>query len=136
MSNSSVNQEYFAALNRLITGKTIILRKGSKLNRDNVALEAGRKRGSVRKGKPEQDELNLAIDEAMKKQKNPIIEAKVRTDKWKSKYEEKEAQYNAVIGRELMLVKLCRKLEIENDKLKKELERKLPYVNIIDYKKL
>ncbi len=135
MSNSSVNQEYFAALNRLITRKTVILSKGTKVNRNNVALEAGRKIGSVRKGKPEQAELNLAIDDAMKKQKNPTIEEKVRTDKWKSKYEEKEANYEAVLGRELMLIKMCRKLGIENEKLKKDIEGKLPYVNITDYKK-
>jgi len=134
MNESSSNKEYFEALKRLETKKTVILPKGTKVNRDNVALEAGRKRGSVRKGKSGQDELNKAIDDAMGKQKNPVKEEKIRTDKWKGKYEEKEAHYEAVLARELMLIKKCRDLENENAELKKELENRLPHVNNINYK--
>ena len=41
-------KEYFAALERLKQNKPERLEKGSEINKDTVALEAGRKRGSIR----------------------------------------------------------------------------------------
>jgi len=41
-------KEYFAALERLKQNKPERLAKGSEINKDTVALEAGRKRGSIR----------------------------------------------------------------------------------------
>ena len=41
----SALNEYYAALERLKANKPIILAKGSAINNDTVALEAGRKRG-------------------------------------------------------------------------------------------
>jgi len=44
----SALDEYNAALQRLINGKTLNVPKNSKINKDTVALEAGRLRGSIK----------------------------------------------------------------------------------------
>ncbi|MBU0562438.1 MAG: hypothetical protein KJ890_02680 [Gammaproteobacteria bacterium] len=41
-------KEYFAALERLKQNKPERVEKGSEINKDTVALEAGRKRGTIR----------------------------------------------------------------------------------------
>ena len=48
MSMSNTVQEYFAALERLKQNCPIRVPKGSPINKDQVALEAGRKRGTIR----------------------------------------------------------------------------------------
>ena len=47
----SALNEYYAALERLKANKPTILTKGSAINNDTVALEAGRKRGSIKKSR-------------------------------------------------------------------------------------
>ena len=47
----SALNEYYAALERLKANKPIILPKGSAINNDTVAMEAGRKRGSIKKSR-------------------------------------------------------------------------------------
>ena len=44
-------QEYFEALERLKSNNPINVLKNSKINNDSVALEAGRKRGSIKKSR-------------------------------------------------------------------------------------
>ena len=48
MTMSATVKEYFAALERLKQNKPQVIEKGSPINKDTVALEAGRKRGSIR----------------------------------------------------------------------------------------
>jgi len=45
----SALDEYYAALERLKVNKPNLLPKGSVINNDTVALEAGHKRGSIKK---------------------------------------------------------------------------------------
>ena len=47
----SALNEYYAALERLKANKPIVLPKGSAINNDTVAMEAGRKRGSIKKSR-------------------------------------------------------------------------------------
>lgn len=47
----SALHDYYAALERLKAKKSTILPKESTLNNDTVALEAGRKRGSIKKSR-------------------------------------------------------------------------------------
>ena len=47
----SAHNEYDAALERLKANKPTILPKGSAINNDTVALEAGRKRGSIKRSR-------------------------------------------------------------------------------------
>ncbi|NNG82920.1 hypothetical protein [Acinetobacter sp. ANC 5378] len=52
------------ALQRLIDGKPSIVKPPYTINNDTVALEAGRKRGAIKKSRPELAELLVAIAEA------------------------------------------------------------------------
>jgi hypothetical protein len=57
-------QRYYDALKRLQENEPIILPKGSKINNDTVALEAGRKRGAIKGNSPEIIELKRQIYES------------------------------------------------------------------------
>jgi len=52
------------ALQRLIDGKPIVIKIPYSINNDTVALEAGRKRGAIKKSRPELEELIVAIVKA------------------------------------------------------------------------
>ncbi|PXX55657.1 hypothetical protein SAMN05660489_05572 [Pseudomonas sp. LAMO17WK12:I10] len=60
----SAIEDYCAALQRLIEGKTFSVPKGSAINKDTVALEAGRKRGSIKKSREEHTQLIAKIEAA------------------------------------------------------------------------
>ncbi|MCW3148169.1 hypothetical protein N8H22_06050 [Stutzerimonas stutzeri] len=60
----SAVDNYRAALQRLIEGKPQNVPKGSAINKDTVALEAGRKRGSIKKSRDEHTELIAEIEAA------------------------------------------------------------------------
>ena len=53
------------ALNRLVSNTPIRVPKDSKINNDTVALEAGLKRGAVKRSRPELAELLDNIKEAV-----------------------------------------------------------------------
>ena len=55
---------YYDALNRLRRNKPVLVKKGSAINKDTVALEAGRKRGSIR-NRPEFSQLIADIEKAV-----------------------------------------------------------------------
>ncbi|HHP0278273.1 MULTISPECIES: hypothetical protein [Acinetobacter calcoaceticus/baumannii complex] len=94
MSQKSMN-EYYSALDRLIKDEPINLEKGTKINFDTVALEAGRGRGAIKGDSEEIRNLKLKIHEAqaLRKKKNT---SKVNTNEnkdWKAKYFELKAKY-------------------------------------------
>ncbi|MCK1783321.1 hypothetical protein L9Z73_02775 [Pseudomonas sp. TNT11] len=60
----SALENYRAALHRLMNGRPQIVPKGSAINKDTVALEAGRKRGSIKKSRAENAELIAEIEAA------------------------------------------------------------------------
>lgn len=59
--------EYYDALDRLIQNKPIRVSKSAKINNDNVALEAGRKKGTIKKSRPIYEDLIASIKIANKK---------------------------------------------------------------------
>lgn len=69
-------KEYFAALERLKQNKPERIEKGSEINKDTVALEAGRKRGSIR-NRPGFETLIEAIATASSKPRT--VSTKKRT---------------------------------------------------------
>lgn len=133
----SVIHEYRAALLRLIENEPKILPKGSSINNDTVALEAGRKRGSIKKSRPEHAQLISEIkaacltpkenkaethfqkSEKQKKLKNSALEER---DNFKEKYEQ-------------ALTKIV-SLEYENYYLKKQIAELIetgnPNSNVIE----
>ncbi|MBX6276980.1 hypothetical protein [Pseudomonas aeruginosa] len=118
----SAISEYREALQRLIINKPINIPTNSAINKDTVALEAGRKRGSIKRSRAEHAQLISEIEAAAsiahiaesnnptkqyEKQKHLKSKAIQDLDKLKKSYE-------------LALTKIV-SLEHENHALKKEL---------------
>lgn len=98
----SALNEYHAALERLKANKPTILPKGSAINNDTVALEAGRKRGSIKKSRHTAliEAIELAAQEAGQNVLSPaqqIEQAKNRTKTVKSDYEQLKEDYEKLL---------------------------------------
>lgn len=107
----TISNDYWSALDRLKNNNPFILPKGSKINKDNVALEAGRKRGSIKKSRDSVSELIEAIKQAAQEQTNkkPNLRAKLSNERsQKAHYRE---LYHESLNRELMLVERLAQLE-------------------------
>lgn len=98
----SALNEYYAALERLKANKPTILPKGSAINNDTVALEAGRKRGSIKKSR--HAALIEAIEQAAPQVGQNVLSpvqrierAKTKTKAVKSAYEQLEEDYEKLL---------------------------------------
>ena len=98
---SAVN-EYYASLERLKANKPTVLPKGSAINNDTVALEAGRKRGSIKKSR--HAALIVAIEQAAQEAgqnvlspRQQIEQAKTKTKAVKSDYEQLNDDYERLL---------------------------------------
>ena len=110
--------EYYAALERLKANKPIILPKGSAINNDTVALEAGRKRGSIKKSRHAAlvQAIELAAQQAGQNVLSPtqqIEQAKSRTKAVKSDYEQLQEDYEIILEK-------CTSLLMENFELRQK----------------
>lgn len=104
---SKAIKEYFDALERLKNNKQINVLLGTPINKDTVALEAGRARGSIKKSRPMFSDLIKAIDEVNSKTKEPkqkLAEKKEEVLMYKNLYEE-------ALARELMYLERINELE-------------------------
>jgi len=125
----SALENYMAALQRLIAGKPQIVPEGSAINKDTVALEASRKRGSIKKSRVENVELIAAIEAAAAaQQKESGPTAAQDTAKQKALKKAAQAQLGSLKeGYELALTKIVSLVQ-ENHMLKQrviELEQAL-----------
>lgn len=68
MSMPQRHNHYFLALKRLQEGKPKLVAKGERITKDAVSIEAGRTKGSIKKGRASFSELILAIDAAASRQ--------------------------------------------------------------------
>lgn len=96
MTNNPL-EEYFAALERL-------KKRNAKINNDTVALEAGRKKGSIKKSRPLFKELIETIDLAASAQATKNNTEKAKVEKYKSEAALLRAQLDAAYARELSLL--------------------------------
>ena len=114
----SALNEYYAALERLKANKPTRLPKGSAINNDTVALEAGRKRGSIKKSR------YVALVEAIGKAANEvgqnapsttqqIEQEKNKTKSVKSEHEELKEDYEKLLEK-------CNSLLLENFELRQK----------------
>ncbi|WP_179991393.1 hypothetical protein [Acinetobacter sp. YH16058] len=110
--------EYYAALERLKANKPMVLPKGSAINNDTVALEAGRKRGSIKKSR--HAALIMAIEQAAQQVGQNILspaqqleQAKSKTKAVKSDYEQLKEDYERLLEK-------CNSLLFENFELKQK----------------
>lgn len=114
----SALNDYYAALERLKANKPTILAKGSAINNDTVALEAGRKRGSIKKSRHAAlvQAIELAAQQAGQNVLSPtqrIEQAKSKTKAVKSDYEQLKEEYEKLLEK-------CNSLLLENFELKQK----------------
>ena len=119
---SKAVKNFYNALQRLIDGKPNIITGMYSINNDTVALEAGRKRGAIKKSRPELAELIVAITEAeavrtgkskdtnidirdqkLQEAQDRIKELEDELSEFKDKYNKQLAQLNILSFRNLHL---------------------------------
>ena len=115
----SAHNEYDAALERLKANKPTILPKGSAINNDTVALEAGRKRGSIKRSRHAAlvQAIELAAQQAGQNEPSvaeQIEKAKSKTKAVKSDYEQLQEDYE-------ILLEKCTSLLMENFELRQKM---------------
>ncbi|WP_313390790.1 hypothetical protein [Acinetobacter sp.] len=114
----SALNDYHAALERLKANKPTILPKGSAINNDTVALEAGRKRGSIKKSRHAVliEAIELAAQQVGQNVLSPaqqIEQAKSKTKAVKSDYEQLKEDYEKLLAK-------CNSLLLENFELRQD----------------
>lgn len=97
-------KDYLEALERLKKGQPINVPKGTKINKDAVSLEAGRGKGSIKKGRPIFADLIAAIDEAAAARPDPRVEVKARLVAAKGSAERYRALWEEALAREASLL--------------------------------
>jgi hypothetical protein len=107
----TIIDEYFEALKRLKNNLPIRIPIGSKINNDNVSLEAGRKKGTIKKSRPIFEELIEEIILASSSKTKELDKLKINIEKYKTKYKEQKELYEASLNRELMYLEKINELE-------------------------
>ena len=110
MTNNTM-EEYFAALQRLKSRK-------ERINNDTVAIEAGRKKGSIKKSRPQFAELIKAIDLAALEVDNVLNEPINRLSKVKDEKAVLQKRLDESLEREIVLIKQVFDLQKELEQLK------------------
>jgi len=97
--------EYFEALERLQKGKPINVRKGTRITNDSVSLEAGRKKGTIKKSRPIFSELIEAINSAAQVELKPQDETRAKLDDAKAEVDRYRTLWEEALSREVSLVR-------------------------------
>ncbi|WP_430292794.1 hypothetical protein [Pseudomonas sp. B1-22] len=98
-------KDYFEALERLKNGKPINVPKGGRITNDLVSLEAGRKKGTIKKSRPIFLNLIDAIDAAAKEESKPRNEMRERFDEVKAEAARYRRLWEEALAREVSLIK-------------------------------
>ena len=91
--------DYYAALERLKR------RKGARINNDTVAIEAARKKGSIKKSRPQFAELIEAIGAGNTVAERPKLQLTDRLNRAKGDVKDLQAQLDESLARELSLLR-------------------------------
>ena len=100
--------DYWQALDRLVKDQAITIPKGSPINNDTVAMEAGKSKGSIKKSRAVFSELIAAIKSASRERVVPSENTKILKDKLKTLRREIDTAKQAhaeSLARELMLIR-------------------------------
>lgn len=95
---------YYDALDRLKSGKPQVVPKGTKITNDAVSLEAGRKKGSIKKSRTIFAGLIADIDLAAAAQSSPQKTQAQIADKAKKKVRDLQSELDEALGREQSLL--------------------------------
>lgn len=98
-------QDYRDALARLRSGKPENVPKGTKITKDSVSLEAGRKKGTIKRSRPIFKDLIGEINTAAEEQSEPEDAQKARIDELKAEVAKYRALWEEALTREVSLVK-------------------------------
>lgn len=102
---SKVLSEYFEALERLKKGRPVNVPKGSKITNDNVSMEAGRKKGTIKKSRPVFQELIKEIDAVAGAQAQPLDSTTAALEAAKADAARYRTLWEEAMSREVSLVK-------------------------------
>lgn len=110
--------EYFEALDRLKNNVPVNVPPNTKITKDSVALEAGRKKGSIKKSRKTFAKLIEAIAEASENQSNHKNMDIQKIKSLKNTVNHYRTLYEEASSREVMLIKRIFELEsiISNEK--------------------
>ena len=114
----SAETEYYAALERLEANKPEVLPKGSAINNDTVAMEAGRKRGSIKKSR--HAALIEAIEQAAQAAGQNVLSPAQQVEKAKSKTKAVKTEHEQLKEDYEKLLEKCNSLLSENFELKQK----------------
>ncbi|WP_444997904.1 hypothetical protein [Aliikangiella sp. IMCC44359] len=102
---SKALDEYYEALDRLKANKAEIVPKGAKISKDSVALEAGRKRGSIKNSRAVFTDLIKDIANAAQNQNLKTKPKKEKEDKLRGDRDKYKRLYEESLGRELSMLR-------------------------------
>lgn len=105
MDPSNPLYDYFAALDRLVAGKSQVVPKGTRITNDAVSQEAGRGKGSIKRSRQIYAELLIAIEKAAALQALPKNEQKAKLAHAKGQAEEYRRMLEAALAREISLLR-------------------------------
>lgn len=103
-------EEYHEALERLKRGQPKKVAKGSRINNDTVAQEAGRGKGSIKKSRPLFSELIEAIKAASAEMIEPARDHKAQVDRLIATARKHQEAYEVSLMRELSLRRMLDQL--------------------------
>lgn len=115
-----VLDEYRAALKRLIDGDPLIVRTGSKITNDSVALEAGRSRGAIKKSRVEFTDLISEIKHAASERDNsaPVIQlANSQLKDARNELSRLKEEHLTLLAKYLSILHYNYQLQVENKRL-------------------
>ena len=96
--------DYFEALERLKRNEQKVLQLGAKITNDAVALEAGRKKGSIKKSRAVFSDLIIAIDEASIQQAKALNKPEGKLEKAKDDVAYYKKAWEESVAREVSLL--------------------------------
>ena len=95
-------KDYFEALDRILSGNPRIVSKYCDINNDQVAIEAGRKRGSIKKSRLSHAKLIAAIEAAKNERKTTGTQSIDKFNKQKKLAISYKEKYHSALNREVM----------------------------------
>ena len=102
---ADILKDYFEALERLKRGKPENVPKGTKITNDSVSLEAGRKKGTIKKSRPIFSDLIEAINSVATAEGKPQDEMRERLNQAKAEAAKYRTLWEEALAREVSLVK-------------------------------
>jgi hypothetical protein len=102
---SDILKDYYDALDRLKRGKPVNVPKSTKITNDSVSLEAGRKKGTIKKSRPMFILLIDAIKAAALEERKPLDGAREQLDQAKAEARRYRVLWEEALAREISLIK-------------------------------